>query len=38
MALGNGTHELAVRADVRRTIAKGVGDEVTVRLLERLQA
>jgi len=36
MALGNGTHKLAVRADVRRTIGKDVGDQVTVRLLERL--
>jgi hypothetical protein len=30
MALGDGTHELPVRADVRRAIGKDVGDTVTV--------
>ena len=35
MALGNGTHKLPVRADVRRIIGKGVGDSVTVRLSKR---
>jgi hypothetical protein len=37
MAMGDGTHKLPVRADVRRTIAKDAGDSVTVRLTERLE-
>jgi hypothetical protein len=36
MALGDGTHKLAVRDDVRRAIGKGPGDRVTVRLEERI--
>jgi hypothetical protein len=36
MALGDGTHKLPVKASVRDAIDKQVGDEVTVRLLERL--
>jgi hypothetical protein len=36
MALGDGTHMLPVKADVRRAIGKQEGDTVTVRLQERL--
>jgi hypothetical protein len=37
MALGDGTHMLPVKADVRKAIGKALGAEVTVHLEERVQ-
>jgi hypothetical protein len=36
MAMGDGTHKLPVKADVRKAIVKEEGDRVAVRLEERL--
>lgn len=37
MAMGNGTHMLPMKAEIRRIIGKEVGETVTVRLDERLK-
>jgi hypothetical protein len=38
IALGDGTHKLPVKAEIRRSIGKDEGDEVTVSLQERLSS
>ena len=38
MALGDGTHKLSVKADIRQAIGKKVGETVKVLLEERIRS